>query len=44
MIFREVFGGVERKVEKLQRVVCRVRVKGEETRRDGGEGGGGEFG
>ena len=32
---------MERKVEKLQRVVCRVRVRGEETRRFGGGGDGG---
>ena len=38
MIFKSVFGGVERKVEKPQRVVCRVRVRGEETRRLGGGG------
>lgn len=41
MTFISVFGGVERNVEKLQRVVCRVRVRGEETRRLGCGGGGG---
>jgi len=41
MTFISVFGGVERKVEKPQSVVCIVRVRGEETRRFGGGGGGG---